>query len=121
MHRQHLIRELQRQLDGLEQAVGVRLAKAGDVERGAVVDGVRTIGKPSVVFTASSKQSALSGMCPWSWYMQTNRSVSRRLAGRNAVSGGTGPSTLRPSFRADSIAGMMATCSSVPNSPFSPA
>ena len=48
------------------------------------------IGNPSVVLTAESKAKALTGMWPWSWYMQTKTSVAARLRGRNAVSGGNG-------------------------------
>ena len=54
--------------------------------------------------------------------MQMNASVTRRRSGRNAVSGGKGPSICSPCFRATSIAGIIIRSSSrLPNNPCSPA
>ena len=35
---------------------------------------VRTIGRPSAMFTPPSKSSNFDGMWPWSWYIQTTAS-----------------------------------------------
>ena len=59
---------------GREHVDVVGLAGTGDVEGGAVVDRVRSIGRPSETLTAVSKATSLIGMWPWSWYWATTRS-----------------------------------------------
>ena len=82
---------------------------------------VRTIGSPTVTFTALSHPRSFTGIRPWSWYMATTRSQSPAAAAMNTVSAGNGPCASIPVRRAASIAGPMMRCSSSPNMPFSPA
>ena len=46
---------------------------------------VRTIGSPSVTFTARWKPTVLSAMCPWSWYIATTASYSPPRADEERV------------------------------------
>ena len=63
----------------------------------------------------------MSGIRPWSWYIQTNASIDCKFDSTNAVSGTSGPNALIPSLLAFSIAGFMNLFSSFwPNNPFSP-
>ncbi len=57
---------------------------------------MRTIGSPSVTFTAWPKLCALSTGSPWSWYIASTASKAARCCGTNTVSAGSGPSSSSP-------------------------
>ena len=56
---------------------------------------VRIAPRPSVTFTARSNACILIGINAWSWYIATKPSYWLDIAGTNAVSGGSGPTTCR--------------------------
>ena len=82
---------------------------------------VRTIGRPSVTFTAWPKAWVLSGPSPWSWYIASTASNSPDTARWNRLSAANGPGRRDAARARGSIAGAITRASSSPKRPASPA